>query len=234
LVTLAGKPLLLWQIEALSKAGIFELSVVSGYMVDKIHHFKSSFSLDFTIIENNRWSETNMLSSLLCAAQWANNDQTIISYSDILYNTYHINLLAKSICDISITYDLDWEKLWRFRNPQDPLADAETFLEANGFLKDIGGRPESLAEVKGQYMGLIKLTAAGWETWLSHCAELGESVDKIDMTSFLRRLLKKNVPIGAMPVNGAWCEVDTDQDLLLYEAALKTGGFSHDWRGKEV
>ncbi len=59
---------------------------------------------------------------------------------------------------------------------------------------------------------------------------LGAAIDKTDMTGFLRKLLADGCRIGAVPVHGAWCEVDSDSDLNAYETALAEGDFSHDWR----
>ncbi|MDR1487490.1 MAG: phosphocholine cytidylyltransferase family protein [Deltaproteobacteria bacterium] len=230
LVELAGKPLLLWQLEALAKAGINDVIVVAGYKSEKIHDFLSASSVKFNVVENDRWFETNMLSSLLCASKLASEDDAIVSYSDIVYPSRHIEKLMKNRHSIAITYDVDWYKLWSLRNNQNPLADAETFRQKDGELLEIGGKPENLDQAQGQYMGLIKLTVSGWRTWLTGCADLGERVDKTDMTSFISRLLKENHSVGATSVEGAWCEVDTDKDLELYEKALLDGRFSHDWR----
>ena len=80
-------------------------------------------------------------------------------------------------------------------------------------------------------MGLLKLASEGWRMWLDRCRALGAATDTVDLTGFLRLLLAEGARIGAVPVAGAWCEVDTDKDLELYETALKHGTFSHDWRG---
>jgi hypothetical protein len=53
------------------------------------------------------------------------------------------------------------------------------------------------------------------------------------MTGFLRLLLSEGIQIGAVPVDGAWCEVDNERDLECYETALRNGTFSHDWRKRE-
>jgi choline kinase len=230
LVTLANKPLLLWQIESLHKSGLSDIAVVGGYQYSKIDEFKQINSLNFELLVNNRWNQTNMLSSFICASQWIGNEDVIISYSDIVYSSNHLNLLMKSKGEIAITYDTEWDKLWRFRNPDNPLNDAETFKTKDGQLIEIGLKPENWSQVQGQYMGLIKLTREGLKTWLQHCSTLGETVDRTDMTTFLRRLLNENIPITTVPVKGAWCEVDTDNDLRLYEEALNKNDFSHDWR----
>lgn len=230
LVELAGQPLLFWQLAALAEAGATDAAVVCGYQSGQIKALADKGPLKFQPLENPDWASTNMLSSLLCAADWAGGEECVISYSDIVYPARHVRALVTNDSPVALTYDHDWEKLWRLRTEGRPLNDAETFREEGGRLLEIGGKPQSLDQVRGQYMGLIKLTGDGWRLWLDRCAALGPDVARTDMTGFLRLLLADNVFIGAVPVDGAWCEVDTDRDLELYEAALDAGNFSHDWR----
>lgn len=230
LVELAGKPLLFWQLSALAEAGADDIAVVCGYQSHLIKELADKAPAPFVPIENKRWAETNMLASLWCASKWANGDDCLISYSDIVYPTRHVCALISAIQAVALTYDRNWEELWSLRNNGKPLNDAETFLAEDGLLLEIGQKPESLEQVHGQYMGLLKLSPNGWQICRDNIAELGPAADKTDMTTFLRLLLSNGVSIGAVPVDGAWCEVDSDNDLDLYEKALASNSFSHDWR----
>ncbi len=228
LVRLAGKPLLEWQVSALRGAGVERLLVVRGYAA-------SCLQGPFETVDNPRWEETNMLASLLCADGFARDvfahgaERLVVSYSDIVYHTGHVRKLLTCPSDIAITYDTEWESLWslRFGNP---LLDAETFYQENGILKEIGGKPQTLDDIHGQYMGLFCFSPSGWESVTQLCRSLGNAVDKTDMTSFLRLLLAQDTPIGAVPVAGKWCEADSSADLHAYENALAQGNWIHDWR----
>src|SRR5205085_422754 len=85
----------------------------------------------------------------------------VVSYGDILYGPDRIRVLAAVDADIAISYDTHWESLWRARFAN-PLADAETFCQENGWLTAIGERAERISDIEGQYMGLLKFTPAGW------------------------------------------------------------------------
>lgn len=229
LVELAGRPLLHWQLDALHAAGIPRVLVVRGYA-------GHCLAGDFATAENPRWAETNMVGSLLCAGGFAREffakggKRLVISYSDIVYHPEHVRRLLGATHDMAITYDTEWEALWKLRF-EDVLSDAETFRQEGGLLCEIGGKPSSLAQIHGQYMGLLGFTRAGWERLEAACAALGaEAVDKLDMTSLLRLLLAQNTVIGAVPVAGRWCEADSGSDLKTYEDALARGSWSHDWR----
>ena len=66
LLELAGKPLLHWQLAAMRRAGIEKSLVVRGYAGHCLQG-------DFETVENPRWENTNMLSSLLCAKDFASD-----------------------------------------------------------------------------------------------------------------------------------------------------------------
>ncbi len=229
LVEIAGKPLLYWQLEALRDAGIREPAVVCGYRSEMIAALADRAPAKFTVLLNPRWSETNMLSTLFCAAGWADGGECVVSYSDIVYPAAHVAALTGARQPLSITYDTWWEELWRLRQ-ESPLDDAETFRARDGLLEEIGGKPQHLEQVQGQYMGLIKITPEGWRIMNREKEILGELVNKTDMTGFIRRLLAKNIPVGAVAVTGRWCEVDSARDLELYSQCLTGTNWTHDWR----
>ena len=219
MTVLAGKPLIEWQLDALRKSGISAIGVVRGYMAEKI-----AFP-GLATFENPRWAETNMVMSLVRADEWLSKEDCIVSYSDIVYPGETVAKLAAARGDLAITYDANWLKLWRERFA-DPLADAETFrTDAQGVLTEIGSRAKSLDEIKGQYMGLLKFSPAGWNRVTGLLATLGaETRDKLDMTSLLKRLLAEGMRIDTVPVTAPWFEVDNENDLRLYQGKVKQPG----------
>lgn len=223
LLDLDGKSLLSWQLQALHSAGLTHISVLTGYKQELLQG-------DFEKIHNKRWESTNMVQSLLCGLPHFENKNLIVSYSDIVYTPSHVQALMKKSADIAICYDTEWQKLWSLRN-ENPLDDAETFCEQNGQLLEIGGKPKTLKDVQGQYMGLLKFSPKGRQIVLDITSKMdAQTLNKLDMTSLLRKLLAANVTIYTVPVKGAWCECDTEKDIDLYEQQLLTKDWSHDWR----
>ena len=235
LLELAGKPLLRWQMEALHQAGATDILVVCGYLEHMLRPEALPWAGAFRTAVNPRWQESNMLRTLYCADTFAREAfahgacRVVVSYSDIVYHPDHVRALAACPHDLAITCDEDWEDLWR-RRFGDPLLDAETFRQEGGLLREIGGKPRSIDDIHGQYMGLLSFTPRGWDILTDACAALGENLDRTDMTGFLRGLLARGVPVGAVPVRGKWCEADNEDDLNCYENALAEGHWSHDWR----
>jgi L-glutamine-phosphate cytidylyltransferase len=236
LTELSGAPLLHWQLGALRQGGVGELAVVTGYLGHLLEpDARGDAPAAYRTLNNPQWARTNMLSTLLAAGPWLNERfaagavQAVVSYADIVYHPSHVAALLAAGHDLAITYDTLWEPLWRLRFG-DPLCDAETFSQQGGLLAEIGGRPKALADIQGQYMGLMKVSAAGWPDFKRACEELGPAVASTDMTAMLSHLLGAGARVGAVPVCGKWCEVDSGEDLEKYARALQGGGWTHDWR----
>jgi choline kinase len=209
LVELRGNPLLELQLEAIRGGGITEIAIVTGY--------KRELLADRGLIEfhNPRWAETNMVSSLACAQEWLQADPCIVSYSDIFYEPSAVRSLMGCDADIAITYDRNWLVLWQSRFG-DPLLDAETFrLNADGSLAEIGNKPNTVEEVQGQYMGLLRFTPEGWAEVLRIRAGLSqEDCDRMHMTGTLQQVIEsRQMKIHCVPYAGAWGEFDSVDDL---------------------
>ena len=213
LVELRGKPLLEWQLESLRAAGISDIAVVTGYKRELLA------GRGLSEFHNPRWAETNMVSSLACAESWLQGEPCIVSYSDIFYSPVAVQSLINSDAALAVTYDPNWLQLWTERFG-DPLLDAETFrLTATHTLAEIGNKPQSVDDVQGQYMGLLRFTPEGWAEVVRLRAELSpQQRDSMHMTKTLQRVIDAGrVPIAAVAYTGEWGEVDSSEDLSVYQ-----------------
>ena len=225
-IVVAGKTLLDWQLGSLKSAGISQVAVVTGYKSDYLQ------SPLYETFHNPRWDETNMLVSLMTADTWLSQFPCVISYADILYHPDIVRSLYNDSEHITITYDLMWESLWRLRF-SNPLSDAETFKVDDGdYLVTIGQRAQCISEIQGQYMGLIKTTPDSWKVIKELILELtSKQLDRLDMTGMFAGLLERCCPIKAIAISGRWCEVDSSNDLFVYENMINSHkAWTHDWR----
>lgn len=219
LVELAGWPLLERQMAALRRGGCTEIAVVRGYRAEMLER------PGLHAFTNERWAETNMVSSLAAAAEWLRAGPVIVSYADIFYRAALVRGLAGAAGELVIAYDRQWRDLWS-RRFADPLSDAETFrVDASGRLLEIGGKTQHIEDIQGQYMGLLKFTPAAWRAVEALRGPLEERVrDKLDMTGMLRRLLAEgSLPITTFGTDGQWGECDNPGDVELYESMLAKG-----------
>jgi L-glutamine-phosphate cytidylyltransferase len=219
LIELCGRPLIERQVAALRRGGAQEIGVVRGYRAEMLNF------PGLTYFDNPRWADTNMVSSLVAAADWLRSAPVIVSYADIFYRGELIRGLISASGPLVITYDRKWRSLWERRFP-DPLADAETFrVDRDGRLREIGGKALRIEEIEGQYMGLLRFTPTAWgavEALLSSIEPSGR--DRLDMTGLLRKLLASDaVHISALGTDGEWGEIDSAADVELYQRMLTAG-----------
>jgi len=218
LVEIGGRTLLDRQLASLRGAGIDQIAVVTGYRRDMLG------GRGLVEFHNPRWESTNMVASLACAAGWLREAACIVSYSDIFYEHTAVAALMYCAAPLAVTYDPDWRRLWE-RRFGDPLADAETFrLGAGACVADIGARPSSVEEIQGQYMGLLRIAPEGWqEIERIRDALPGQERDRIHMTGTLRKLIEAGrVPVQAVAYRGLWGEVDSAEDLAVYEGPMSS------------
>lgn len=229
LTPLAGRALLSWQVAALEKAGVADVGAIGGYRADALAPYVP------VVATNDRWAESNMVTTLRAAASILRAEPCIVAYTDIVYRPGHVAALAEADGDVVVTYDTDWLSLWSARF-EDPLSDAESFVQRDGVLREIGARSASVDAIQGQYMGLLKIMPAGWAGIERTLEKLGPAaVDRLDMTALLQRLLAEGATIRTVAVSGGWCEVDSADDIRLYErliakAERRGEKWRHDWR----
>ena len=129
---------------------------------------------------------------------------------------------------------LQLESLWR-RRFIDPLVDAETLAFSADRITAIGQRPERIEQIQGQFMGMLRSTPRGWQRilrWLQNFENQHgpHSVDRLDMTGLLARMLNDGEPIYWTGVHGGWVEIDSSADLAAAETGLDDPRFLHDFR----
>jgi L-glutamine-phosphate cytidylyltransferase len=211
LLKVKGKTLLEIQIEALKKAGIKEIGIVTGYLSEQLRDYCEN------TFHNDKWDETNMVFSLMSAKNWLRQSDCVVSYSDIYYDDSIVKKLIKYNCQIGVAYDPNWQKLWqeRFKNP---LSDAETFqLSINNNIIEIGNKTSQIKEIQGQYMGLMKFTIKGWSDLEKIIATLKtDELKNIQLTQLLQKCISSGLTIKAISNNSEWGEVDSQKDLELY------------------
>jgi choline kinase len=223
LVELAGQTLLSRQVSVLNSQSISDIHVVTGYLGEQIEN------LGFQTSHNEDFDKTNMVVSLFCAMEFIKSchEDLIIAYGDIVYNPENLNAMIESNDEISLMIDKNWRDLWSLRL-ENPLDDAETLKVEDGYVTEIGKKPDGYKDVQGQYTGLIKVRADKIQDLIDFYKSLnqnsiydGQNFKNMYMTSFIQSLIDTNWKVRAVNVLGGWLEVDTVDDKELYETLAK-------------
>lgn len=223
MVELAGKPLLHHQLEVLRDAGLHKILLVGGYCAERLNAEGVEIEL------NPKFATTNMVSTLFCAEEWMlKGEDLIIAYGDIIYEPKVLQSLLAADAPMAISVDRQWQRLWEARM-EDPLQDAETLkLQEGNRVIEVGKKPQSLEQIQGQYMGLIKVRGdtvkqfrKAWHSLDRDAHYDGQDFDNMYMTSFIQHLIDTGVVVQAAFTDGGWIEVDSVEDLDFYNQLHK-------------
>ena len=215
LININRKPLIKFLIDQTEKTKINKISIITGFRAKILEKkLKNIKNIDFLF--NEKFNSREMLYSLILGLKNYNED-ILISYSDILFNSKIINkLLKKKSKEIKIPILKNWKKIWKIRN-KDPLIDGETlFINKKGNLKSIGNKISDLKKIEYQYMGLIFIPKEKREKVLSLYKLISRN-KKMHATGFLNFLVKKKNLIKTVVVYKGWYEFDDFEDLINYK-----------------
>ena len=149
LLNINNKSILDKLIKNFQSVGINKIALITGFNRKSLKKYK------LKEFHNKKWSKTNMVYSLCKADSWLKKYSCIVSYGDIIYEAKALKKLCKNKNNITLSYDINWKKLWKMRF-ENPLNDAETFKIKKNLIKDIGKKTKNILDIQGQYMGLIK------------------------------------------------------------------------------
>lgn len=232
MVKLFDKSILEWQIDVLHNCGIIDITIVTGYLHEKIKFDHVNY------IHNDKYNETNMVESLFCAKEKLDNS-TLISYGDIIFEKNVLQKLIDATAEICIMIDKNWEKYWSIRF-ENPLEYAESLLlDSHNKILDIGQKVNSISEIRGQYLGLMKFQGQGINKLISFyekaktLAKTGHnplnpklSFQNSFMTDFLNGMIKDGIKLNAINTNGGWLELDSLHDYEIYNEMYKNNKIS--------
>ena len=213
MVSYQGIPIVERLCATLRASEIAEIVLVTGYRSEALDY------LGLRMFHNSEFATTNMVHSLFCAEE-ALTEETVVSYSDIIYSSSILQALLDSTADFSVVVDLRWRELWEARM-EDPLLDAETMkISADGSIKELGKKPNTIDEIQGQYIGLFKVTEEAIKEVRMFYHSLdrnrlydGKPFSQMYMTTFIQLVIDHLMPVKAVTVSGGWLEIDGPSDL---------------------
>lgn len=234
MVPVGGKPMLERQLDLLTRCGIKDIIVVTGYLEEKISDHR------ITKVHNPDFDTTNMIYSLFCAEEYLRGN-IIVAYGDIIYSEEVLKKLMQSKKDMVIASDQEWLQYWQ-RRFDDPLSDAESFVKGpDERVRSVGQVPGSKDDIEGQFIGLIKFSEKGCQklkqaykqcensdTCAVNAWDSSRSLRNAYMTDILNHFAREGA-LNYIPIRRGWFEVDDTKDLEIAnnrinkELAIKKG-----------
>ena len=105
LIKIHNKSILEWSIESIKASGLKNFFAVGGYKQKMLRKY---INVKYV---NNNWRKTNIFYSLIKADSILKKENSIIFYSDILFNKKIIKSLMNNKSEICIPFDKYWKTL---------------------------------------------------------------------------------------------------------------------------
>ena len=216
MIEVYGKSILERQIEVFQSCGISDITAVTGYHSEKIN------LPNINCIKNEEYKTTNVNEGLFCAKAKL-NDSVIITYGDIIFEYEVLEQILNFKGDIGVVIDLDWEKQYTGKFGR-PISEADNvIMNKKQILKISKNLTKKDDLILAESIGIFKLSKSGAKILLDrynhlkkshkgkfHSASSFKDAFFMDM---IQDLIDTNVIIEPIPINGRWCEIDTQLDL---------------------
>ena len=220
-----GKTLLQRQLDAYKKNGIKDISLIRGYKKEKINYKGIRY------FENPDYLNNNILNSIFYGEDVINGN-IIISYSDILFDSFVVKRVLEADYDISVVVDIDWRGYYVGRKDH-PISEAENVIfNSNNEVIKIGKINTGNEEVHGEFIGMIKLSGRGTEIFKQHFHRLkkiywnkpfqrAKIFQKAYLTDFIQELVDIGIKVHCVIIESGWKEIDTVEDYKKALAGFK-------------
>ncbi len=215
MVKIQGTPILARIVDAYNAVGIKDITVVRGYK-------KEAVTLpNLTYLDNDDFAETGELDSLHKAlrAQKGQAKDLIISYGDVLFNTYIPQALCQEKEDFVIFVDSDWQNQSSYARlggfAECSLPNSKKAFNARIYLKQLGNTVPR-ESTHGVWMGFLKVSAAGASQVQTILATMmaDPANRKSGIPQLLQDLLTRNLPIRVLYTVGHWLDINSLDDVV--------------------
>ncbi len=220
LVSVMGRPMLEWVLDALGAAGFARKDVVfiCGYRADVL---RGRYP-ELTYVENRDWEQNNILASLLCAREHLTGG-FVSSYADIVYRGSTVKKLIASPHDKVLACDTDWRRRYVDRSLH-PETDAEK-LRAEGDRVVELSRHIPSERASGEFIGVGKFTADGAREIVAAFDEAkrqhagrpwrtpGKTFERAYLIELFQDMIERGSAFHRVDTHGGYMEIDTVEDL---------------------
>ena len=215
MLDLRGEPLLRRLVRSFNDAGVRDITVVCGYKHEAVD------LPNIRKVVNTGYATTGEAASLACALERAEGP-TLISYGDILFRDYILDLLFDAPGDIVLAVDAKWRENSRDTRKATPdLVVCSQPYREDLFLDDMtveliaASGPVSRAEAHGEWIGLARVTAAGLEAIRREIDAMAQdrSLGQASLPEVFNHLAQRGKPPQVVYITGHWLDVNDAFDL---------------------
>ncbi len=218
-VTVGGRRILDWTLEAFSGAGLSDQVFIGGYQIDLIRADYPKLTFE----HNADWPNNNILLSLFHAERHM-ADGFVCSYADILFRDTVVKDALRHPADIVLCVDTRWRDRYAFRS-QHPEHDAEKVMAKGDRVTHVH-RDIPSASADGEYIGVARFSPRGAALLREHYHRVKKDFagrpwreakvfEKAYLILLLQEMIERGIAIHMVPTHGDYMEIDTEEDYEL-------------------
>ncbi len=215
MVEIAGQPLLSHIVDGYNAVGIKDVTVVRGYCREAVDLPSLRYA------DNPEYETTGEVASLARALQTVDCDKdTIISYGDVLFKKYILEMLSESDEAFTIAVDTAWQESVNRRRHADYVEctlpySREVFGQRVYLRRMMHERTHE--RVHGEWMGFLKVSKGS-------CASLRQAVNDIlaapqgrtaKIPDLVNALVDSGREVRVLYTTGNWLDIDSLDDVVL-------------------
>ena len=215
MVPIRGVPILGHIMDTYNTVGIKDICVVRGYKKETVN------LPHLTYVDNDDFSSTGELDSLLKAleAKTCHTQDLIVSYGDVLFNSYIPQALLQAKDDFVIFVDSNWQEKTSYTRlggfAECTAPNSRKAFKTPIHLKQLGTHihPDN---IHGVWMGFLKVSASGTTQLQELLPGLLSAPEnqKTGMATLFQKLLRQHQPIRVLYTVGHWLDINNLDDVV--------------------
>jgi len=203
LLKLGNKTILEKQIELIKNSGIEDITLITGYLSEKVEKFCNKLKIKTLF---NPFYEVSGMALTLWVAKEELKDGFVFLYSDVLFDPKIVEDLLKNKGDICLAIKKDGLR-----------EEAEKVIEEDMVIKSISKRKED--KENGEFIGIAKFSEHGAEKLIRELNTIAKSDLSASFIDVIDSLIKKGEAIKAYSIEDLpFIDIDFPNDL---ERAIK-------------
>ena len=215
MVEIQGQPLLGHIVSAYNAVGLKQITVVRGYLGDVIDLPGLSY------VDNPDYADTGELASLARALEADTGDSRdlFISFGDVIFKRYMLDLLIEQDDDFVIAVDTEWMDSANRGRSADYVRCSEPHSRNDFYSRIILEQSaEDIPENKihGEWMGLLLVRAGALPRFREAVEKMAAAPEyrRAKLHHLLNELVQQGEQIRVVYTTGHWLDVDSLEDVV--------------------
>jgi phosphoenolpyruvate phosphomutase len=207
LIKIKGKSILEMNIESSKMNNIEKFKIITGYKSESFADYKNI--KNFNIIKNLNHSKSPQIESIIMGLDI--NLNSIVVFSDIIFEKEILQRLTSSNEDISLVIDTIGQNSSNFCDlvvtQKKPIRDGRVLTQHRTNIIQKIQKGLDLKKGSYEFVGISYFSKKGSKMLINEHKKLKKKNKNLDFNTLINHLVKKNIKVNAIEINGGWMEI---------------------------